>query len=71
METCNFTNFIEKLKPWLSKNYIHKVKVDAKNVLMLYFTDGVNEFYRIDDCNEAQINSIIQDLDAKGIQIES
>ena len=70
METCNLSDFMKALTPWLSSDYLRKVWLDDKGQVILLFTDGVKNVYRIDDCNEAQIQAVLKDLKKRGVSVE-
>jgi hypothetical protein len=70
METCNLSDFMKAIEPWLSSDYLHKAYKDEKGQVILLFKDGVRNVYRIDDCNAAQLDAVFQDLKKKGITIE-
>jgi hypothetical protein len=70
METCNFTHFMQVLKPWLNSDYIRKAYVDAKGDLRLMFVDGGEKMFRIDDCSQSQLKDILQDLNKSGVPVE-
>lgn len=61
---------MESIKPWLSKDYIRKAHLNRKGQVVLYFLDGVQNVYNIDDCNEAQIKAVLEDLKTKGVKVE-
>ena len=71
METCNLSDFMKTLTPWLSKDYIRKVYLDDNGYVVLLFTDGVRNKYRIDDCNAAQIKTVLEDLKKQGVRVEA
>ena len=70
METCNLSDFMKSLGPWLSSDYLHKVYLDNKGQVILLFTDGVRNVYRIDDCNDEQIKTVLEDLKKRGVTVE-
>lgn len=70
MQTCSFTDFIQVLKPWLDSYYIRKGYLDENGDFRLFFTDGGQKRYRIDDCNEARLKEIFELLIQKGIPVE-
>ncbi|MFC1579518.1 hypothetical protein ACFL4N_01245 [Thermodesulfobacteriota bacterium] len=70
MKTCGLSDFLESLKPWLSSSYLRAASLDEKGHFVLTFTDGIREVYRIDDCEEAQLKSILEDLRGEGVQVE-
>ena len=67
METCSLHDFMKSLKPWLSQNYIRKAHINADGNFVLDFTDGVRNVYRIDDCNQGQLEDVLSDLREKGL----
>lgn len=70
MKTCGLSDFMESLKPWLSSSYIRAAALDEKGCFVLDFTDGIRETYRIDDCEEAQLQHILEDLEKEGVQVK-
>ena len=62
---------MKTLTPWLSKDYIRKVYLDDNGDVVLLFTDGVRNKYRIDDCNAAQIKTVLEDLKKQGVRVEA
>ena len=70
METCNFNDFIQVLKPWLDSDYIRKGYIDNDGTFRLFFADGGERIYRIDDCTEARLKEVFQTMLEKGIPLE-
>jgi len=70
MNTCSLTQFLEALEPWLSTDYIRKGHIDENGDVVLMFTDGVKNVYRITDCDQAQLDNIIDKIRSKGIAFE-
>ena len=70
METCSFINFIQVLKPWLDNDYIRKGYLDKKGNFRLFFADGGEKVYRIDDCSEVRLKEIFEMMIEKGIPVE-
>lgn len=70
MQTCSFTDFIQVLKPWLDSDYIRKGYLDRKGNFRLFFVDGGEKVYRIDDCSEARLKEIFEMMIKKGIMVE-
>jgi len=70
MKTCGLSDFMESLKPWLSSSYIRSASLDEKGHFVLNFTDGIREVYRIDDCEEAQLKHILEDMEREGVKVE-
>ena len=70
METCSFIDFIQVLKPWLDGDYIRKGYLDKKGTFRVFFTDGGEKAYRIDDCSESRLTEVYELMIAKGIPVE-
>ena len=70
MQTCSFIDFIQVLKPWLDSDYIRKGYVDKKGNFRLFFTDGGEKVYRIDDCSEDHLTEVFEMMMKKGIPVE-
>ena len=70
METCSFIDFIEILTPWLDSDYIRKGYLDKKGNFKLFFADGGQKVYRIDDCSEDRLKEVLEMILKKGIPIE-
>ena len=71
METCRLNQFLNVLKPWLDRDYIRKVYLDDLNRMILYFSDGGQNVYQIDDCSKAQLVDILDDIKRRGIPVET
>jgi hypothetical protein len=71
MKTCNLSDFMSSLTPWLNDDYIRKAYLDDKGHFVLVFTDGIKNVYRIEDCSKSQLEAIIEDLKNKGVFVES
>ena len=71
MKTCTLSEFMQAMDPWLSKDYIRKVCLDARAQFTLIFTDGGSSTYQIDDCSESQLEGILEKLKKEGVEIES
>jgi hypothetical protein len=71
MKTCNLSDFMNALTPWLDDDYIRKAYLDDNGYFVLLFTDGVKNIYHITDCEKSQLNDILEDLKKKGIPVES
>ena len=71
MKTCNLSDFMNALTPWLDDDYIRKAYLDDNDHFVLLFTDGVKNVYHITDCEKSQLNDILEDLKKKGIPVES
>jgi hypothetical protein len=67
MKNCTLSELVQSLKPWLSNNYIRKAKIDANGHLVIDFTDGVTDIYRVDDCTAEQLSHVLKELKNKGI----
>jgi len=70
MESCTFIDFLEMLKPWLDRDYIRKGYLDGSGDFRLFFTDGGEKAYRIDDCSEARLKEVFQMRGDRGIPVE-
>ncbi len=71
MKTCNLSDFMNALTPWLDDDYIRKAYLDDNGYFVLLFTDGVKNVYHITDCEKFQLNDVLEDLKKKGIPVES
>ena len=71
MESCTLIDFLEMLKPWLDRDYIRKGYFDNSGNFRLFFTDGGEKVYRIDDCSEAGLKEVLQMLGDRGIPVET
>lgn len=67
MESCQFNDFLKVLEPWLDRDYIRKVSLTGKDHMVLFFTDGGQKAYRIDDCTKDQLKEILDDIENRGI----
>ena len=70
MQTCSFIDFMQVLKPWLDSDYIRKGYLDDKGNFRLFFTDGGEKNYRIDDCSEDRLKEAFEMMLEKGIPVE-
>jgi hypothetical protein len=70
MKTCNLSDFMKALTPWLDDDYIRKAYVDDNGHFVLLFKDGVKNVFHIEDCEISQIDTILEDLKKKGIPVE-
>jgi len=70
MKKCSLDDFMTEMKPWLDSNHIKKAHLDEDGHFVLHFIDGMKNVYDIDDCNKAQINKVLKDLQTKGIPAE-
>ena len=70
MQTCSFIDFMQVLKPWLDNDYIRKGYLDDKGNFRLFFTDGGEKTYRIDDCSEDRLKEVFEMMLEKGIPVE-
>ena len=69
MKTCSLNDFMQEIGPWLDKGHIKEAFIDNKGHFVLVFLDGMKNVYYIDDCNEAQIKGVLNDLKSKGIAV--
>ena len=70
MESCQINDFLKVLEPWLDRDYIRKVYLTDQEHIVLYFTDGGQKAYRIDDCTKAQLKEILDNIQKRGIDVE-
>ena len=70
MKTCNFSDFMKALTPWLDDDYIRKAYMDDNGHFVLLFADGVKNVYHIEDCAEPQLKAILEDLKKKGVPVD-
>lgn len=70
MKTCMLTDFLESLKPWLSKDYIQMAYLNENDHLVILFKDNVQNVYNINDCSKTQLKNILADLKSKGIVVQ-
>jgi hypothetical protein len=70
METCRFIDFIEVLKPWLNRDYVRKGHLDGRGNFTLFFADGGEKAYRVDDCSQSRVTEVIEMLRERGIPVE-
>ena len=71
METCRLGDFLSVLEPWLDKDYIRKVFLDTQGRLVLFFADGGEKVYKLDDCTQTQLAGILKDIGDRGIPVEA
>jgi len=64
------TDFLESMKPWLSKEYVQMAYLNEKDHLVLLFKDNVQNVYNINDCSKKQLKNILADLKSKGIVVQ-
>ena len=70
MDTCKFVDFMKVLEPWLSDDYIRRAYFDAQGNFKLWFVDGGQNAYRIDDCSAEQIKKAVEVLKQHGVTVE-
>ena len=70
MKTCNLSDFMKALTPWLDDDYIRKAYLDENGHFVLMFTDSVKNVYQIEDCEKSQLKAILEDLKNKGVPVE-
>ena len=70
METCRLDDFLKVLEPWLDRDYIRKVFLDDQNRLVLFFSDGGQKTYNIDDCTKPRLIKNLEDIQKRGIPVE-
>jgi len=69
MQNCNLELFMEKLRPWLDRQYVREVHVNDEGRLVMRFTDGTQDIYAIEDCGRERLRPILGDLKEKGILV--
>jgi hypothetical protein len=70
MQSCTFKDFVHILKPWLDRQYIRKGYLDNNGNFRLFFSDGGEKRYRIDDCSESRIEEVLAMMIDKGFPVE-
>ena len=70
METCEFNYFLDMLKPWLDRDYIRKGYLGKNGTFRIFFSDGGEKAYRIDDCTAGRLREIVDLMAAAGIPVE-
>ncbi|CAB5125024.1 hypothetical protein D3OALGA1CA_2836 [Olavius algarvensis associated proteobacterium Delta 3] len=71
METCRLGDFLNVLEPWLDTDYIRKVFLDTQGRLVLFFADGGERVYSLDDCTQSQLKDILEKIENRGIPVET
>jgi hypothetical protein len=61
---------MKALTPWLDDKYIVKAYLDDNGHFVVLFTDGVRNVYNIEDCEAAQLKSVLEDLRDKGVSVD-
>lgn len=69
MQTCSLHDFMQELEPWLDREHLKSVALDADGHLVVCFLDGMRHVYHIDDCNRDQVDAVLADLGKRGIAI--
>ena len=69
MKKCSLKDFMEELKPWLDGDYIREALVNPEGNVVLRFQDGVQNVYRIDDCDRGQVAQVLRDLESRGVKV--
>ena len=70
METCTFSHFMETLKPWLDRDYIHRAKVDEAGRFVLLFADGGQQVFELEGCSRVEVTKVIELMRNRGIRVE-
>ena len=70
MKACKMVEFIKMIEPWIDRDYIRKGYLDKKGTFRIFFTDGGEKIYRIDDCTEARLAEVLEMMLAQGIPVE-
>ena len=68
MKECTLLDFMDEMKPWLDKDYIHSAFLQDDGRFVLQFLDGTKNVYTIQNCNREQIINLLQSMKAKGIK---
>lgn len=69
MEICTMNDFMQSIKPWISEQYIRKAYLDGNGDVVVAFTDGVKNVYRVQDCSRDQLVDILKDMEKQGIDV--
>ena len=69
MQSCSLELFMEKLRPWLDREYVREVHVNDEGQLVMRFTDGTQDVYAIEDCGRERLRPVLADLKEKGISV--
>ena len=70
MESCRFIDLLQVMKPWLDRDYIRKGYLNQNGNFQLFFSDGGEKTYHIDDCTEAHLKEVFDMLIKRGIPVE-
>lgn len=70
MKTCNLSDFMKVLTPWLNDDYIRKAYLDDNDHFVLLFKDGVKNVYHIEDCGKSQLKEVLEGLKERGIPVD-
>lgn len=70
METCTLSHFMETLKPWLDRDYIHRATVDEAGRFVLLFADGGQRVFELDGCSRQEVETVIEMMRNRGIRVE-
>lgn len=70
MKECSLDHFTESLRPWLDNNYIRSVSVDLSGHITFFFMDGVEDTYRVTDCDRSHIKQICKEMKERGIPVK-
>ena len=71
MKTCKLIDFMAVVKPWLDDEYLREAYVNSQGQVVLQFNDGVKNIYRIDDCTEHQLASVLEELKNSGVRVRN
>ena len=70
MDACSFSEFMETLKPWLHKDYIHRATWDQNGRCVLFFSDGGYRTFQIDGCTPSQTERTLALMRKNGIRVD-
>jgi len=70
METCKLSDFMKSITPWLDGEYILNAYIDERGHFVVRFRDGVKNVYHIEDCEAAQLRTVLEDLKNRGVPVD-
>jgi hypothetical protein len=71
MKECLLEEFMENVSRWLTSDHVEKVFVNRNGQLVINFADGATTVYRISDCSEERLESVLRSLGNKGLRVDS
>ena len=69
METCNFLDFMQVLKPWLNEDYVQHARLNENGDFTLTFVNGGQKTFHIDNCTAAQLSEALELLKMNDVQV--